>query len=244
MKSCLALLFIVFILGGCNKPKPQQEESFELKPASEGMTIVTRLYENSTTAVEYEIPVIKGTQIKHGIQKRYYQHGSLYSEIPYVAGNRVGIAYTYYPAAAKEEPIVWKEQPYVNNNLEGICKRYHRDGSLQAEYEYKNGLPAIGLKEYYQSGTQVKQPDLLLSKSRAGKYYLIKSRLSNNKKNVDYFIGDLIEGKYLPNNLKGLQVKNGTGEILLPLNTRKVTITAVMQTSYQNQYIASKTLSF
>lgn len=67
---------------------------------------------------------------------------------------------------------------------------------------------------------------------------------NNFQKNVDYFVGDLVEGKYLPDNLKGMQVKNGVGEILLPPETKKVTITAVMYTGYQNYCIVSKTISF
>ena len=202
------------------------------------------MYKNSTTAVEYEIPVVKGTNIKHGTQKRYYRHGSLYSEIPYVAGKRDGLAITYYPVTVDAKSIVWKEQAYKDDNLEGICKRYHRNGELQAEYEYKNGLPAVGLQEYYQSGNPVKLPELVLNKTRTLEIFYITARLSDSSKNVDYFIGDLVEGKYLPANLKGLQVVNGVGEILVSLTTKQVTITAVKFTKYKNRYIVSKSIIF
>jgi hypothetical protein len=246
MKSYQILSAIIILFFGCNNQQTgQQQETVNSKPATnEGISVITRLYENSATAVEYEIPVIKGTNIRHGVQKRYYKHGSLYSEIPYLAGKRNGVAYTYYPVAGKAEPVIWKEQPYVNDILEGICKRYHRDGRLQAEYEYKNGMPATGLKEYYQSGNPVKLPDLILNKARTLENYYVTARLSDGSKNVDYFIGDLIEGKYLPENLKGLQVVQGTGEILLPLDTKTATITAVKFTDYKNRYIVSKSITF
>ncbi|QGY42572.1 hypothetical protein GM418_02565 [Maribellus comscasis] len=244
MKSYRIILITAIFYFGCQNPKPQVEETVNLTPAKEGITIVTRLYENSATAVEYEIPIVKGTSIKHGIQKRYYQHGSLYSEIPYVAGEREGTAYTYYPVNGNAEPVIWKKQSYKKNKLDGICKRYHRDGTLQAEYEYKDGLPAVGLKEYYQSGNQIKHPDLLLKKVKTLENYYITARLSDGSKNVDFFIGNLAEGKYLPENLKGLQVVKGVGEILIPLTTQNVTITAVKFTDYKNRYIVSKSITF
>ena len=237
------IFFVLLFFIGCNNPKPQEEETVILNP-DDGIRVVTRMYKNSATAVEYEIPVVKGTSIKHGIQKRYYRHGSVYSEIPYVAGKKEGVAYTYYPVTGNTESIVWKEQPYVDDKLEGICKRYHRDGKLQAEYEYKNGLPAVGLKEYYQSGNPVNLPDLILNKTKTLENYYVTARLSDGSKNVDYFIGDLIDGKYLPGNLKGLQVVNGVGEILVPLTSKQVTITAVEFTDYQNRHIISKSITF
>ncbi len=243
MKFYLIILFIPMVFATRCNYQEKPKDTIELKPEREGISIVTRLYENSATAIEYEIPVVKGTNIKHGIQKRYYRHGSIYSEIPYLAGKKEGIAYTYYPVTGNTEPVVWKEQPYINDKLEGICKRYHRDGKLQAEYEYKKGLPAVGLKEYYQSGNPVNLPELILSKTKTLEYFYVTARLSDGTQNVDYFIGDLMEGKFLPENLKGLQVVNGVGEILVPLTTKQVTITAVEFTSYKNRYIVSKSIT-
>jgi len=138
---------------------------------------------------------------------------------------------------------VWKEQNYNNNKLDGVCKRYHQNGNLQAEYEYKNGNPAIELKEFSQSGKAIKQPSLILNSMRTATGYYVTARLSNNKENVDYFIGNLIEGKYLPDGLKGLQVKNGLGEIVVDTSKKKVTITAAYTSRYRNRCLVSKTIS-
>jgi len=73
--------------------------------------------------------------------------------------------------------------------------------------------------------------------------YYVTARLSNNKENVDYFIGNLIEGKYLPDGLKGLQVKNGLGEIVVDTSKKKVTITAAYISRYRNRCLVSKTIS-
>ncbi|MBN2775374.1 MAG: hypothetical protein JXR31_14050 [Prolixibacteraceae bacterium] len=238
----LFLLINTLIVCSCsnNKSNPQMEGE---KIQADSIVILKRAFENNPDVTEYEIPVFRNnTNMKHGIVKRYYQHGSLYSEIPYSYGLREGIAYTYYPALKGMEPVIWKEQPYRKNKLEGICRRYHKNGNLQAEYEYKEGLPAIGLKEFKDSGIAVKLPQLIVETNKLNSNFYITARLSNNSKKVDYYIGELFEGKYLPAKLKGLQIRDGVGEVLVPLTTKSITITATYTTQYQNKYIVSKTI--
>jgi len=243
MKSSLPFIFLICILfSNCNV-KSNKAVSENTKSAEDSIQMVIKHYKGSSKLVEYEIPVLKGTQIRHGIQKRYYKHGSLYSRIPYINNKREGLAYTYYAAATGVEPQVWKEQPYKNNLLNGVCKRYHRNGKLQSEYEYKDGNPRIGLKEFYESGKPVKIPSLILSKSRTSDGYFISARLSNNSENVNYFVGDLVENQYLPKGLKSLQVRNSTGETVVYKTSGEITITAVYITRYRNRCIISKTIS-
>ena len=242
MKSYLLLLFLVVILFNSCMNKPKNSTAENNKALNDSIEIIRQPYENSPEVIEYEIPVVKNTRVRHGIQKRYYKHGSLYSTIPYIQGKREGTAFTFYPAITGIKPAVWKEQPYVNNKLDGICRRYHKNGILQAEYEYKNGIPAIGMKEFSESGKPIKLPSLILTQSQTAAGYYISARLSNNSEKVDYFIGSLVEGKYLPKDLKGLQVKKGLGEIIVSSTTKSVTITAVYTTRYRNKCIISKTI--
>jgi len=235
---CLAVLS--FIIASCSSgPKKMNPKSD--KAENDSIQIIEQAYKNSTKT-EYEIPVLKGSTMKHGIQKRFYLAGSLYSTIPYDHGSKQGIAYTYYQSSPDKEPQVWKEQPYVNNQLSGICRRYHRDGTLQAEYEYKDGMQAVGLKEFSESGKPISQPTLILTKNRINNGYYIAAHLSDNSENVDYFMGDLKDGKYLTNNLKTLQVKKGLGEIVIYENSGSITITAAYSTSYHNRGLVSKTV--
>lgn len=240
MKHLLFILIILAIaISSCNtKPSPKKQKAAK----ADSTEIIQRYYKNTKDVVEYKIPVLKGTNIKHGIQKRYYRHGSLYSAIAYKNGKRTGKAYTYYQAAVGVKPNVWKELMYVDNKLHGICKRYHKDGTLQAVYEYKNGNPAIGLKEYKPSGVLIKQPEIIVSTLQTGRGLYISAQLSDNNKKVDYYIGELSEYKYLPKGLKGLQVKNGMGEAILDGSIKKITITAVFTTRYRNSCLVSKTI--
>lgn len=236
----LCFFAVILILCSCNT-KTAENASQPSTEDNDGIQIVKKPYKNSEM-IEYEIPVVAGTQIKHGIQKRYYLHGSLYSEIPYVAGEKQGTAFTYYQAALDSEPQVWKEQSYEKNELNGTCKRYHRDGTLQAEYDYKNGLRAVGLREYSESGKEIEQPKLFLTKHRVATGYLIEARLSDDVDNLDFFIGELTEGKYLPKKMKALQTRNDVGEIVVSQTSGTVTITAEYSTRYRNRGVVSKSV--
>ncbi|HYQ57734.1 MAG TPA: hypothetical protein VEP89_10345 [Draconibacterium sp.] len=234
----LGFITIVLFAGSCTPNKQKNEQDTATQVEDDGIQVIKRFFRNSDR-IEYEIPVVKGTTIKHGVQKRYYLYGSLYSIIPYVAGKKQGVAYTYYQAALDKEPQVWKEQPYEDDQLNGTCKRYHRDGTLQAEYEYKEGLRAVGLKEFSESGKAIIQPDLLLSKHKIPAGYLIVARLSDDDKNADYYIGELVEGKYMPKNMKGLQNRNGVSETVVKETSGTVTITAEYSTRYRNRGVVS-----
>lgn len=236
----LCFFAILLIVCACNStPKKQQPKPD--KNENDSITVVRKPYKNTTDVIEYEIPVLKESNIKHGVQKRFYRSGSLYSTTPFKYGKREGIVYTYYQAVEGANPVVWKEQSYKNNMLNGICKRYHRDGQLQAEYEYKDGMPGVGIKEFNQSGNPVVQPSLVLTKNKGASGYHITAQLSKKRKNVKYYLGKLEEGKYLPKGLKSLQVRDGKGEAIVG-NYKQVTITAVYTTRYSNKGIVSKTI--
>lgn len=241
--SFVGIFVLMLVLSCTYRPKEEAKTETQDTDKKDSILVVQKPFESSPNVIEYEIPVIRGTQMKHGVQKRFYKHGSLYSTIPYSFGIREGVAFTYYPAAEGVKPMVWKEQSYKKNKLDGICKRYHKDGTLQAEYEYKDGMQAVGLKEYTQSGKEIKLPTLNLTRNRVHSGILITANLSNNSKKVNYYLGPLVDGKFLPKGLKALQVKNGEGQIIYKGNNKQVTITAVYSTRYRNKYLVSKTIS-
>ena len=126
-----------------------------------------------------------------------------------------GKRYTYHSTGK-----VWKEQSYVEGKLDGICKRYDRNGKVSAEYMYKAGLPAVGLKEFTNLGKERVQPTLKIQKidqvASAHKYKLKLSLTGENLKrikSVEFYMGDLIEGKYFHKNLSPAKATSSkTGE--------------------------------
>lgn len=244
MKSIINFIFILSVFLSCSNPSTKKEEKQD-HSENDSIQIVRNPFKHDASIIEFEIPILKGTKLRHGVQKRFYSNGDLYSQIPYTRNVRNGIAYTYYQTFGKGAPMVWKEQPYINGKLDGICKRYYEDGKIQAEYEYKSGLPAIGLEEYSKSGKEINQPTLILSKKNSNGYIQINARMSNNTKKVEMFTGVLVDGKYVSDNKKEVMVKNGVGEILIPAtsNVKSVTVIATISTRYDNTYYTAETIS-
>lgn len=243
-RSIFILFILVVLFSSCNNPWAKKEEK-QNSAANDSIQIVKNPFKTDPSKIEYEIPILKGTKLRHGVQKRFYPNGDLYSQIPFTRNVRNGVAFTYYKSLGKGSPTVWKEHPYTKGKLNGLCKRYHEDGTLQAEYTYTNGLRAVGLKEYNKSGKEIKLPSLILTKQNVAGYIQIKARMSNNTKKVKMYTGMLAEGKYVTKNKKEIKVKNGVAELLIPLTTNKksVTVIATMTTKYYNQHVISKTIT-
>ena len=243
MKSIINFILILSVFISCSNPSTKKEDKQD-NSENDSIQIVRNPFKNEPSKIEFEIPILKGTKLRHGVQKRFYTNGDLYSQIPFTRNVRNGIAYTYYQSFGNGEPMVWKEQPYINGKLDGVCKRYYEDGKLQAEYTYKNGLPALGLKEYSQSGKEINQPKLILSKKNVDGYIQINAKMSNNSKKVKMFTGVLVDGKYISDNKKEITVKNGMGEILIPAssNVKSVTVIATLFTKYYNTYYTAQTI--
>ncbi len=244
MKNILLLTTVLFLVSSClNQGAKRLEQQMKEKAEKDSIFVIKKPFANNPSRIEYEIPVLKGTNLRHGVQKRYYSHGSLYSKVPYFRNKRNGIAYTYYKAYKGEDPKVWKQQPYEKGKLNGTCYRYYKNGNLQSEYEYKEGMPAIGLKEYDKSGKEIKQPVLTVKNSPTKRYYYVTAQLSKPVSKVKYYTAELVEGKYLPGNRKEIQDRNGIAEVLIPREgNNKVTVIAVFYTRLTNQCILAKTI--
>ena len=239
-------IFTLIVTSSCfNQSEKKNSASKNEVSVNDTTEILKAPFKNNRNKVEYEVSVKKGTKIKHGIQTRFYDHGSVYSKINYKNGKKNGMAYTYYPEYKDAEPKVWKEQPYIEGKLSGICKRYHKNGKLQAEYEYYEGFPAIGLKEWKETGDPINLPTLKVNKEVINHQTYLSASMSNNAKNVKYYEGTLLNGKYVTKNIIPLLTKDGVGELTIPhtSNKKNVTIIAMLSTRYRNTYYVAQTVN-
>ncbi len=245
-KLYTGVLSLAIIFSSCFlvNPKSNDKNNTASANANDSTEIFNMSFKHKPNVVEYEVSVLKGTKTKHGIKKRFYEHGSVYSETPYIKGKRNGISYTFYQAYDDKKPVVWKEQPFIDGVLSGTCRRFHRNGQLQSEYQYSNGLPAIGIKVWKDSGKEVELPKLIVTKKETNGLIFINVRISNNTKKVKYFTGNLIKGKYFPKNMKSILENDGVGELLVHGNSnqKSVTIVAALKTPYRNTYYLVKTV--
>jgi hypothetical protein len=95
--------------------------------------------------------------LKDGYSYLYYGDGkTIQLEVPYVNSKKHGVSRKYF-----ENGRVYSETPYQEDNMHGTRKTYYRSGQLKSAIDYSVGQPSIGLLEYYQSGNLKSQPEIV-----------------------------------------------------------------------------------
>jgi hypothetical protein len=216
MKHLSLMVAIVAItLSSCQFFAPQKEV-VKTNKSADGTIIKKRHFnDDPSSPVEWEISMKfqdgSKSAIRHGISKRFTKSGKLAETINYVNNKKEGVRLTYHSTGK-----VYKEQPYKDGRLHGVCKRYDRQGNITAEYEYKNGLPGAGMKRYTNLGKLRPDPVLKIVKKdnirTSGSYILSLSLVGDGAKSVksvEFFEGQLIEGKFFHKNLSPARKLSG-----------------------------------
>ncbi|PKQ63139.1 hypothetical protein BZG02_10275 [Labilibaculum filiforme] len=222
---------------------------------------------NSNEVVVAEKPAV--SKLKNGIKKYYFDTGELKSIVEYKDNKKVGVSTTYYKSGEKQYDIpyvdgmkhglvnwyykngkVYRETSYAKGKKNGYQKKFWDKGTLKSELLYKNDLPAIGLKEINNQGKEKSTPFIKVEKIdliKSQKEYVLKFRLSNARKKVQFYQGKLIDGQFFPADGRGFQAMQtvaGVGELRISVPKgftieKDIHIVAVEKTSYQNDRILS-----
>ena len=179
--------------------------------------------------------------MKHGLARNYYvTTGKLQFEIEYNQGAKHGWTRTYY----EDGESLYKETQYVDGLKNGKENLYYENGQLQASMEYKEGQLGMGLKEYKEDGQEkgktdpkirVKEKNTLAMNNQ----YLLEFTLDPKTKRVEFFQGELTEGKYWNDYMDPIPTSNGVGrlEIYLPKGSytmKELKIVAKVKTRLRN----------
>lgn len=177
---------------------------------------VSEYYPDGT--LKSEIQVKNG--MRNGITKNYDERGRLVSTaeladdkyegwmINYNPKNNKVTARALYKNDKQNGPAtlyyadgqLYREMTYVDGRVDSIVKTYWPGGKLQAEVFFKKGEPSIGLKEYDKNGLLVKQPTIVVKElDQLALFNKIEIRISLSDKSskVEFYKGELKEGKYL-----------------------------------------------
>ncbi|HSH19017.1 MAG TPA: hypothetical protein VLA03_01115 [Draconibacterium sp.] len=174
--------------------------------------------------------------------KIYYLDGNLSSTCAYINGLKNGIENKYYP-----DGKLYRTREYSNGEMNGIEKRFYKNGRLKTILHFKSGMPGKGLKEYDASGNlKSPYPDFLYKVVYDRDYERQKLLLfyfSDHRKNVYYYKGSLIEGKYFDTKAVPCGNRDGVGEIAFyPDFSGEVIISAKYITHNRAPYIVQKTI--
>jgi hypothetical protein len=263
MKSNFFIVgLLLVLLHSCGKTAKENIETVS-------DTVIVKEY-YSDGSVKSEISAVG--KLRQGWTRNYDRKGRLLSEVYYINNLREGIARNYYASSGKlnstleykngvkqgneiwyyESGKEYRVSPFVNGFIEGLQKFYFENGQLMAEIPYKGGSPGIGLKEFKEDGTLIKDyPRLVIRKEDhlidANKILLFIS-LSTEVYGVKFYKGPLSEGKYLNIKMLLLATTNGTSQIDYNIPpgaaiNKKIIITANYKTPYGNPHILSRTFN-
>lgn len=147
---------------------------------------IQKVYYDDGT-VRAEIPV-KNSK-RDGLAREFFRNGKVFQEINYVNGIKEGEAKQFY-----EHGTLAHVTQYRGNRKHGTQVKYRSDGTLSAEVKFDNDNPCRGLVEYTLSGAKKKKyPTIVVKESNTlmqdGKFTLFLS-ISENLQ-ADFFEGEL-----------------------------------------------------
>jgi len=240
------LILSLFFVAGCDlELNSTNEEESNIIRDEEGKIVSGEVKQYTPGGKLTSIINVKEYKL-HGPAVKYYEDGTtVRSKLNYNMGNLEGMQKRYYKSGA-----LYKEEPYVNGKRHGLVKKYRESGKIMTEVVYKNGQPGTELREYLTNGKlKQKYPSIVIKEIDNLRYngvYTLKISMSDNSKNVKYYIGELDEGKFFSDNLipernvsKGILTVHFNlkpGDFLM----KEFNVVARMPTRLNNAYITSR----
>jgi antitoxin component YwqK of YwqJK toxin-antitoxin module len=248
-RSLTTALFVVILLplSSCEKfsssKRSAADDSLAMTvPGDPQNTNIRRTY-YPDGKIHKEIVTNNGT--KSGISKEYYKNGKVFQEVNYVANLREGIARRYFDTG-----VLSQETPYKNDKMHGVQKKYRRSGKLMAEVPYFEGHRCIGLKEFTTEGVvKVRYPTIEITPINTilkDGNFILEVRMSDDSKGVEYYTGELVDGKYIKEEMNTVfDKKDGVARIYYSVpkgdfRMEKVNVIAKVKTAQSNYYITQK----
>jgi antitoxin component YwqK of YwqJK toxin-antitoxin module len=263
-KTVCALLLLIPMLS-CNLVQQKKESTETGSAGGEEIRIVKEYFDNGRIKSEIEA---KGN-LRHGITKNYSKNGKLLSEVHYINNKKEGPSVNYYPSGKVHTKLMYKNgvkdgestwyyesgevfriNPFKNGKLDGIQIFYFENGNTMAEVPYSNGQPGLGLKEYSESGTLLKNYPTIqfeeINQIYSHQNITLKVFLSNKSSRVKFYFDKLVDGRFLDKKSLTTPVKGGIAEKefrVLPgsVKEEKINVIAVYTTSYGLPYVMQKT---
>lgn len=239
--TCTGLLLLLLLGSGCEQAASTGEKQKKEKKQLEGLVKHHRSDGSLASEIQYK------NKKKNGLAKGYYKNGKLKSEIEYAEDVQHGIAKMYY-----QNGNIYRETPYDMGKKDGVQKVYRENGKLLAEIPYKQDQLGVGTVEYTPEGKPKKQlPEIKvvqIDQTLKSNQYIVRISLTEGYKNVDYYIGELTEGKYKNADLMRMVPEGGVVELKyhLPPGTflmESVNVVAETTTQMRSPYLLQQKIN-
>ena len=192
----LWLLAFVFFAACSSSPNATDSNDDNKEVVKQESNTQKQFYPNGNIMIEIEL--IDGQ--RQGVSKKYYEDGTVNTSIEYKNDLRDGEAKFYYQGGE-----LYRLTTYKGNMLNGPRQFFHRGGELKSEQSFKNDFPGTDLKEYSNLGKLRDEKYKLtasLKKARSGS--VITASLNKNMDKAFFYIGELMDGKFMHEELREL----------------------------------------
>lgn len=176
---------------------------------------------------------------KHGEGLDYYESGELRAKIYYDEGLKDGEAIWYYD----EKDKIFRINHYKQDILNGLQEKFYKNGNQLSQLEFRNGYPGVGLREWKDNGSERSLGNYIKVSKRGLNLY---AEMNSGQSNVQFYYGELVEGKFLSEDLREISGANGVGQ--LPFEKIKdpnnIVITARYKTYLKNDRVVTTTVKW
>lgn len=175
---------------------------------------------------------------KHGEALDYYDSGKLRARINYKEGIKDGKAIWYF-----DGDNIFRVNMYKNDLKSGLQQKFYKNGNKLSELEFRDEYPGVGLREWKENGDERTLGNRIKVYKKGSNLY---AELNSGQSNVQFYYGELTEGKFLNNTLRNISGANGVAQ--MPRSQVKdannIVITARYKTYLQNDRIVTTTVKW
>ncbi len=234
----------VFVLGillvSCDNFKSQSVEESEPVKVNQRNDNGERegLFISKTPDGKFKTQINYKNGKKHGEALDYYDSGDLRARIEYVEGTKNGLATWYY-----DGENIFRINTYKNDLKNGLQQKFYKNGNKLSELEFLNEYPGVGLKEWKENGDQRVLGNTIKVYKKGLRLY---AEMSSGQSNVQFYYGELSEGKFLNNKLRDISGAIGVAEMPFEQikDTENIVITARYKTYLKNDRVVSTTVKW
>ena len=197
------------------------------------------LFVSKTPDGKFRTQINYKNDVKHGEALDYYDSGKLRARINYNNGVKEGKAIWYFD----EDDKIFRINNYKNDLKSGLQQKFYKNGNKLSELEFLDEYPGVGLREWKENGDERTLGNEIKVYKKGSNLY---AEMTSGQSNVQFYYGELSEGKFLNNKLRNISGANGVAQMPYKQITdpNNIVVTARYKTYLKNDRIVTTTVKW
>ena len=230
-------LMLVACAGDTSAPKKEEAKPVKVNQRNDKGE-KDGLFVSKTPDGKYRSQINYKNGKKHGEALDYYDSGKLRARINYKDGKKDGKATWYF-----DGDNVFRINSYKDDLKNGLQQKFYKNGNKLSELEFRNEYPGVGLREWKENGDERNLGNYVKVYKKGANLH---AELSSGQSGVQFYYGELVDGKFLNNKLRDISGPNGVAQMSKSKITDldNIVITARYKTYLKNDRIVTTTVKW